>query len=126
MSPAEVLVGYKPDGGLHFVSRDADRARPFSWPWAGTPSRPLWTASWRCSPNAATYPRSWSGRNGTFAYQSVLKENEVAREPFVLPATGRDWSLPTAQPGALRARTGHRRRREAEPASSSRSPGQPT
>lgn len=98
MSPAEALVGYKPDGDLGFISRDAER--PVRFLAVGRDAKPTALDGLVAVLSERRYVSALVERpNGTFAYQSVLKENEVERQPFALPAAGRDWSLPTARPG---------------------------
>ena len=98
MSPAEVLIGHKPDGDLGFVTRGTGRSVRFLA--LDRAAKPTALDNLVAVLSERRYVSALVERpNGTFAYQSVPKENEVAREPFVLPATGRDWPLPTAQPG---------------------------
>ena len=98
MSPAAALVGYKPDGDLGFISRDAERSVRFLA--VGQDAAPTALDDLVAVLSERRYVSALvERRNGTFAYQSVPKENEVERQPFALPAAGRDWSLPTAQPG---------------------------
>ena len=37
--------------------------------------------------------------NGTYGYQSVVKEDEIHRAPFAVSADGTDTVLPSGQPG---------------------------
>ncbi len=98
MSPAEALIGYKSDGDLHFIARGAERTVRFLA--VGRDAEPTVLDGLE----AVLYERRYVSAlvkqpNGTFAYQSVPKENEVEREPFTLPAAGRDFLLPSARPG---------------------------
>ncbi len=98
MSPAEALVGYKPDGELYFISRGAERSVRFLA--VGRDAAPTGLDGLVAVLSERRYVSALvERRDGTFAYQSVPKENEVERAPFALPAAGRDWSLPTARPG---------------------------
>ena len=98
MSPAEALIGYKTDGDLKFIVRNAKRTVRFL------------AVDRNAEPTsldglvAVLYERRYVSvlvrqPNGTYAYQSVLKENEVERETFALPAAGRDLPLPSGRPG---------------------------
>ena len=98
MSPADALVGYKADGELDFIALDAERAVRFL-----AIDRDLAPIAMD-GVEAVLYQRRYVSAlvrqpNGTYAYQSVEKENELERAPFGLPATGGDHLLPTAQPG---------------------------
>ena len=98
MSPAEVLIGHKPDGDLGFITRGTERrVRFLALDRAAKPTAldDLVAVLYQRHYVSALVERP----NGTFAYQSVPKENEVERQPFALPAAGRDWSLSTARPG---------------------------
>ena len=98
ISPAEALIGHKPDGDLGFITRGTERSVRFlALDRAAEPTAldDLVAVLYLRRHVSALVERP----NGTFAYQSVPKENEVERKPFGLPATGREWSLPTARPG---------------------------
>lgn len=98
MSPAEVLVGHKPDGDLGFITQGTERSVRFLA--VGRDTAPIALDDLVAVLSERRYVSALvERRNGTFAYQSVPKENEVERQPFALPAAGRDWSLPTARPG---------------------------
>ena len=98
MSPAAALVGYKADGELDFISLDAERAVRFL-----AIDRDLAPIAMD-GVEAVLYERRYVSAlvkqpNGTYAYQSVEKENELERARFELPATGGDHPLPAARPG---------------------------
>ena len=98
MSPADALVGYKADGELDFIALDAERAVRFLV--IDQDLKPMAMAG----VEAVLYERRYVSAlvkqpNGTYAYQSVEKENELERAPFGLQTTGSDHLLPTAQPG---------------------------
>ena len=98
MSPADALVGHKADGELDFISLDAQRTVRFL-----AIDRDLAPIAVD-DVEAVLYERRYVSAlvkqpNRTYAYQSVEKENELARTRFELPATGGDHLLPTARPG---------------------------
>ena len=98
MSPADALVGYKADGELDFIALDAERAVRFLAIDRDLAPRAM------DGVQAVLYELRYVSAlvkqpNGTYAYQSVEKENELERAPFELPATGGDHLLATAQPG---------------------------
>ncbi|MDE0450672.1 MAG: alpha-2-macroglobulin [Gammaproteobacteria bacterium] len=98
LSPADALVGYKADGDLDFIARDGQRTVRFL-----AIDRDLDPVSID-SVEAVLYERRFVSAlvqqlNGTYAYQSVEKEDELERTPFELPATGVDHPLPTARAG---------------------------
>ena len=98
MSPAEALVGYKADGELDFIALNAERRVRFlaiDRDLAPTALDGL---------QAVLYQRRYVSAlvrkpNRTYAYQSVVKEDEVERTAFELPADGGVHALPTGEPG---------------------------
>ncbi len=98
MSPAEALVGYRADGDLDFIALDGERTVRFL-----AINRDLAPTAVD-GVEAVLYERRYVSalvkqRNGTYAYQSVEKENELQRTPFELASSGSDHRLPTARPG---------------------------
>ncbi len=98
MSPLDYMVGYKTDGDLSFVNKDAARSVRFVAVDSDGASMPL---------NALTlsvleyrYVSTLVERpNGTFAYQSVRKETPVSTRDFSIADGGVDFELPTDTPG---------------------------
>ena len=98
MSPVEALVGYRADGALRWIPRGETRtvrflavdsrlsAMPLDGLYAVVEERQYVSALVR-------KPR------GAHAYESVLKEHEIRRQPVVLPTDGLVLHLPTGQPG---------------------------
>ena len=98
LSPAEALVGYRADGDLGFIARDAERTVRFVavGPDADPTAVPGLEAVFLERRFVSALIRQ---RNGTFAYQSAPKETEVRREPFALPEAGAGIALPSSSPG---------------------------
>ena len=100
LSAASALVGYNADGGLRFIAKDAPRTVRFQA--LDTAARPAALDGLHRVLLERRYVSALVKQgDGTFAYQSVLKETELAREPFALPAEGADYALPTASPGGF-------------------------
>lgn len=98
MSPADTLVGHKADGDLDFISLEAQRTVRFL-----AIDRDLAPIAMD-GIEAVLYERRYVSAlvrqpNGTYAYQSVEKEDELERAQFELAATGGEHLLPTARPG---------------------------
>ena len=98
MSPADALIGHRPDGALDFISLDGHRAVRFI---AIDPD--LKAVAWEGLQSVLVERRYVSALvkqpNGKFAYQSVVKETELERAAFALPAAGTEVVLPTSRPG---------------------------
>ena len=98
LSPAQALVGYQADGSLDFMAKDSVRTVRFMALAADATRASLDDLQ------AVLLERRYVSAlvkqgDGTFAYQSVLKESERSRAPFALPAEGAEYALPTAVPG---------------------------
>ena len=98
MTPADALLGYRADGDLDFIALDGERTVRFlaiDRDLAPTAVEGI---------EAVLYERRYVSAlvrqpNGTYAYQSVVKETEVERVPFALPASGAPYVVPSARPG---------------------------
>ena len=98
MSPLETIVGFKADGDLNYVSRDSERWLRFIA--VGRDEQPASLNELEAVVFERRYVSALVKRpNGTFAYQSVLKETPVSRVSFPISAEGEDYQLPTGQPG---------------------------
>ena len=98
LSAAPALVGYKANGDLSFIAKEAPRNVRFvalAADASQTALADLEAVLLERRHVSALVKQS----NGAFAYQSVLKETELSREPFAVPAQGADYALPTAAPG---------------------------
>lgn len=98
MSPAAALLGYKADGDLDFIALNGRRTLSFL-----AIDQDLEPVALDGLTAVLVEQRYVSAlvrrRNGTFAYQSVVKETERDRGPLALPANGTDHVLPTSRPG---------------------------
>ena len=98
LSAASALVGYKADGDLQFIAKEAPRTVRFRA--LDATAQPLALDELQVVLLERRYVSALvKQERGTFAYQSVLKETELSREAFALPAAGADYALPTATPG---------------------------
>lgn len=98
MSPATALLGYKADGDLDFIALNGERKVRFLA--IDQDLQPVALDGLTAVLVERRYVSALVKRpNGTFAYQSVVKETERDRVPLALPANGTDHVLPTSQPG---------------------------
>lgn len=98
MSPAATLVGYKADGDLDFIALNGERTLSFLA--IGRDVEPVALDGLTAVLVEQRYVSTLVKRpNGTFAYQSVVKETERDRAPLAFAANGTDYVLPTSQPG---------------------------
>ena len=98
MSPATALLGYKADGDLDFIALNGERT--VSLLAIDQDLEPVALDGLTAVLVERRYVSALVKRpNGTFAYQSVVKETERERAPLALPASGTDHVLPTSQPG---------------------------
>jgi uncharacterized protein YfaS (alpha-2-macroglobulin family) len=98
VSPLPQLVGYKADGDLAYMSRGSERHVELI---AIAPTGKRIKAN---GLRAITFERKYVSvlarqDNGTYRYQSVRKEVELASKPFEIPAEGARRKLPTEKPG---------------------------
>ena len=98
LSPADVLLGYRADGALDFIALEGVRNVRFL-----AIDRNLAPVAREGLESVLVERRYVSALvrqpNGKFAYQSVVKETELGRTPFELPAGGAEVALPTNRPG---------------------------
>lgn len=92
------LVGFKPDGDLQYVNKDADRSVDLVAVGPRGDKLGVDKLQW-----VVTERRFVSSLvrldNGTFRYQSVRKDVELSRKPFAIAAAGTRMKLPTDKPG---------------------------
>ena len=101
VSPLPYLIGYKADGSLNYIARDAVRTLSFI---AINPQ------TQRTDVNdltlAITELRYVSALvrqpNGVYKYQSIQKEYPVSSRQISIPAAGFEYRLPTESPGEYR------------------------
>lgn len=110
VSPAERLVGWKADGGLDYLKRDAERTVRFLAvaPDLASVAAPDLTLEVLAKRKVSTLVRQ---DDGTLAYQTVTKRESVSERDFAIAEGGTDWRVPTAEPGdyvaELRDGAGH-------------------
>ena len=98
VSPRPWLVGYKSDGDLQYVNKDAARAVELIA--VGPQGSKVAAGKLQKVVLERRYVSSLVRlENGTFRYQSVRKDAELSRKPFTLPAAGARAKLPTDKPG---------------------------
>ncbi|MDH5183911.1 MAG: alpha-2-macroglobulin, partial [Gammaproteobacteria bacterium] len=98
VSPRDFLVGYKADGKLDYVGKDSKRKVHFI---AIDPALILSrTKGLKLELIEQRYVSALVKQdNGTYKYQSVLKEKRLSEKPLSIPLEGLDYSLPTDMPG---------------------------
>ena len=92
------LVGYKTDGDLQYVNKDA--AREVELVAVGPKGAKVAADKLQMVVLERRYVSSLVRlENGTFRYQSVRKDVEASRKPFSIPAAGTHAKLPTDKAG---------------------------
>ncbi len=92
------VVGCKPDGDVTYIRADEPRALHFVA--LNRQLRQIELAPLQLNIIEQVYVSVLRRRdNGSFAYDSVLKERAVSSQEFGIPATGATFPLPTARPG---------------------------
>ena len=98
MSPLDFVVGYKADADLAWIDRAAELAVRFVA--VDSDALPLAIDGLTLSVVEERYVSTLVRRpNGTYAYQSILKEDERSSEPWTIGADGTRYVLPTGEPG---------------------------
>ena len=98
LSPLETLVGTKSDGKLDYINKDAERFVDLIA--IGTDLKPRALNKLRARlTEIRTISTLVQQPDGTYAYQSVEKEQELQSEDFAIPVTGIHHRLPTTRPG---------------------------
>jgi uncharacterized protein YfaS (alpha-2-macroglobulin family) len=98
VSPRPWLVGFKTDGDLHYVNKDA--ARAIDLVAVGPRGDKLAVDKLQLVLTERRYVSALVRlENGTFRYQSIRKDIEVSRKPFAIAASGTRIRLPTDKPG---------------------------
>lgn len=98
VSPRRFLVGVKTDGKLNYVGRNSERALHFI---AIDPGLALTAAE---DLKIALIEQKYISAlvkqdNGTYQYQSVLKEKTLSEKKLAISNKGLSYSLPTGEPG---------------------------
>jgi hypothetical protein len=98
LSPMEYLVGTKSDGALDYISKDAERFIDLVAIGSDLKARALTGLRERLT-EIRTISTLVRQPNGTYAYQSVEKEQELQTQDFAIAAAGSRYRLPTDRPG---------------------------
>lgn len=98
VSPVKHLVGFKADGNLSFVHKGSKRLVKFIAvnPELKKVSLTGITKNLVERRHVSTLVKQ---RDGTFKYQSILKEATIKSEPFEIPEKGDELLLPSDEPG---------------------------
>jgi len=100
MSPLDYLIGYKTDGDLSFVDKGSSRSVEFLA--VDSNAAPLALDDLTLSIVEEEFVSTLVKRpNGTYAYQSILKEMPVSTQDYALVDDGNSFALPTDQPGTF-------------------------
>mgnify|MGYP001817137077 CR=1 FL=1 len=98
LSPLDFLVGYRTDADLDFLKKDSEHSVHFLGVDSDANAMALTDLS--ISIVEERFVSTLVKRpNGTYAYQSILKEEPVSSEAYSLPEDGGRFVLPTGQPG---------------------------
>ncbi|MFO7592528.1 MAG: alpha-2-macroglobulin [Pseudomonadota bacterium] len=98
LSPLKSLVGYKTDGRLGYINKDSERTISFiaidnDLNTLGRDDLKLKLIERQ---NISTLVRQ---KNGTYKYQTVVKEKPLSEEPFKIEKGGSDYRPATDKPG---------------------------
>jgi len=92
------LVGYKPDGDLRYLQKDAERGVEFVA--VGPDGKKLAVRRLRLARIRVNYVSVLARQfDGTYRYESVVKEVPLSEAPLAIAATGHTVRLPTDEPG---------------------------
>ena len=98
LSPLDYLVGYKTDSDLGFLNKDSEHSVHFLAVDSDANTRAL--SGLTLSIVEERYVSTLVKRpNGTYAYQSILKEEPISSQAYSLVEPGSRFTLPTGQPG---------------------------
>jgi len=100
LSPLDYLIGHKATTDLSYL--DKDSTHTVSFVGLNSAANPLPLNDLTLTLVEEKFVSALVKRpNGTFAYQSVKKEQTLTTEPWAISATGSDYSLPTARSGSF-------------------------
>lgn len=98
VSPEEYLIGWKADGALNYINKDAERS--ISFIAVNNDLQPLEPDNLTLQLIKKDYVSSLvEQKNGTFQYQMVAKETILNSRKFTVSAGGQNEKLPTSEPG---------------------------
>lgn len=98
VSPVKYLVGFKPDGNLSFVHKGSKRSVKLVAVNSDLEKVSLTGISKNLVERRYVSTLVKQG-DGTFKYQSILKESTIKSEPFDISAKGEELLLPSNEPG---------------------------
>lgn len=98
VSPLAYLVGYKPDGDLHYIKQNDARAVHFI---AINPQLKQQDLSNLKIQVSSLHPVSTlvKKKDGNYQYQSIIQTTQLSSDAFAIPAEGKNYTLPTQQIG---------------------------
>lgn len=98
ISPLEALVGYRADGRLGYINKDGERRIRFIAIDRQLQQQALSGLTLRLieKQTVSTLVRQ---DNGTYQYQSVVREKPLQEAPFNIGQDGVDYAVPTDRPG---------------------------
>ena len=98
LSPLDYLIGYKTDGDLEFLNKESEHSVHFLA--IDSDANALALSGLTLSIVEERFVSTLVKRpNGTYAYQSILKEEPVSSQAYSLVEQGSRFALPTGQPG---------------------------
>ncbi len=98
LSPLKILVGSKSDGALDYINQGAERFIDLIAINSELKAQAVTQLQARLA-KIRTVSTLVQQPNGTYAYQSVEKEQELQSEAFAIAAAGSRYQLPTTEPG---------------------------
>lgn len=103
VSPLSFMVGYKPDGETYFIKKEAPRKINLIAidPDLKNISSPALKTQLVEKKYVSTLVLQ---NNGTYKFQSVLKEVIISENPITIPEAGLDYNLETKNPGDFELR----------------------
>ncbi|MFQ5983321.1 MAG: MG2 domain-containing protein, partial [Woeseiaceae bacterium] len=98
MSPLDYLIGYKTDSDLSYLDKESEHSVEFLAvdSDAGAIALDGLTLAVSEEKFVSTLVRR---PNGTYAYQSILKDEPISSQSYAISESGSDFALPTDQPG---------------------------
>ncbi len=100
MSPLPYLVGYKTDTDLSFIDKASSHAIEFVA--VNKAGEEITLEQLTMTLLEQRYVSTLIRRpNGTYAYQSILKQNEISSEAFTIAANHSEYALPTDRSGSF-------------------------
>ena len=98
VSPLEYLIGFKSDGNLRYMSKDSERSVRIIAIGPDLKQKQVPNLQLQLL-NQKYVSVLMRQDDGTYKYESVLKESPVWQKELTVPQNGMDYSLPTKEPG---------------------------